>query len=135
MVNMVLDKENFKKPHKEFLSRALSRHPGLAVVDLDQDGFDDLYVMARWGENMFFRNRGDGTFEEIAADLGLNIKDYASSAIFADFDNDGDDDVIIGRTLGRSIYLVNEHGHFVDRSDEMVNELLPYLVSSVSAVD
>lgn len=135
VVEMVLDKENFKKPHKEFSSRAFSRHPGLAVVDLDRDGFDDLYVMARWGENMFFHNRGDGTFEEIAADLGLNIKDHTSSALFADFDNDGDDDVLLGRTLARSVYLVNEDGRFVDRSDELVSGLLPYLVSSISAVD
>lgn len=135
VIQSVLDKENFKKPHKAFISRALSRHPGLAVVDVDRDGFDDLYVMARWGENMLFRNRGDGTFEEIAGEIGLNIKDHTSSAIFADFDNDGDADVFLGRTLARSAYLVNENGRFVDRSDSMVDDLLPYLVSSISAVD
>ncbi|RMD88458.1 MAG: VCBS repeat-containing protein [Calditrichaeota bacterium] len=135
IVQMVLDPEHFKKPHKAFISRSLSRHPGVAVVDLDRDGYDDFYVMGQWGENMFFHNRGDGTFEEIARDLGLNIKDHTSSAIFADFDNDGDADVILGRTLARSKYLVNENGHFVDRTESFINGPLPYLVSSVSAVD
>ena len=135
VVQYLRDPENFKKPHKYFNIPAYARNPGISVADLDRDGFDDVYVMARWGENMLFRNRGDGTFEEIAADLGLNIKDHTSSAILADFDNDGDADVFVGRTLARSVYLMNEKGRFVDRSDSLIDAPLPYLVASVSAVD
>ena len=43
--------------------------------------------------------------------------------------------MFLGRTLARSVYLVNENGRFVDRSGTLVNGLLPYLASSVSAVD
>jgi len=135
VVQSMLDSANFKKPHPHFTAFSLARHPGLAVVDLDRDGFDDFYVMDQWGENMFFHNRGDGTFEEIAARLGLNIKDHTSSALFADFDNDGDADVFLGRTLARSAYLVNENGRFVDRSDSLINAPLPYLAGSLSAAD
>ena len=38
----------------------LFQHPALAVVDIDRDGHDDLYVMGRWGKNQLLRNRGDG---------------------------------------------------------------------------
>jgi hypothetical protein len=123
------------KPHKYFQFQSLNQHPGLSVVDVDRDGFDDLYVMERWGPNLLLRNRGDGTFEEIAAKLGLNITDHTSCALFADFDNDGDLDVFLGRTLAPSMYLVNEGGRFVDRSRELVGSPLPALVSSISAVD
>lgn len=127
--------DQFDKPHPHFNDIANDRHPGISVVDIDADGFDDLYVMARWGRNQFFRNQGDGTFAEIAAQLGLDIEGFSSSAVFGDFDNDGDADLFLGRTLERSAYFENVDGRFVDRSADQVTGLLPYLVSSVNAVD
>ena len=127
--------EKREKPHRYFFLPALDRHPGLAVVDLDRDGLDDIYVMARWGKNRLYRNRGDGTFEEIAERMGLDIEAHSSSAVFADFDNDGDADLFLGRTLERSAYFENRDGRFVDRSAEAVDTELPYLASSISAVD
>lgn len=124
-----------KKPHDYFQLYSLNRHPGVAVVDIDRDGHDDLYVMARWGRNMLLRNRGDGRFEDIAPALGLDIENHTSSAVFADFDNDGDTDAFLGRTLAPSRYLVNEDGRFVDRSGDLVSKPLPALVSSVAAAD
>ena len=112
-----------------------AQHPGLSVVDVDRDGFDDFYVMTRWGRNQFYRNQGDGTFREVADDLGLDIEHGSSSGIFGDFDNDGDLDLVLGRTLEPSMYLVNEGGVFVDRTATHVDVALPYLVASVSAAD
>lgn len=111
------------------------QHPGLSVVDIDADGRDDLYVMGRWGRNQLLRDQGDGTFIDEASRFGLDIKDFCNCAIFADFDNDGDQDAFIGRSLERSVYLVNEGGRFVDRSKERIAVPLPYLVSSLSAAD
>jgi hypothetical protein len=109
--------------------------PGLSVVDIDADGHDDLYVTVCWGKNLLLRNRGDGTFEEVAAQYGLDIEGRSTCAIFADFDNDGDPDAILGRSLERSLYLVNNGGKFSDRSAELAGTALPYLVTSLSAAD
>jgi len=110
-------------------------HPGIAVVDIDGDGLDDIYVAMQHGANLLFRNRGDGTFEEQAAKYGLNIVGGSTSAIFADFDNDGDQDVFLGRARRNSLYFVNEDGYFVDQTQQRIDGALPALVSSISATD
>lgn len=130
----LVNHEEPKDPHPNFSGVSQDRHPSLAVVDIDRDGLDDIYVMARWGKNILLHNKG-GYFEDVAPQYGLDIDGHCSSAIFADFDNDGDVDLMLGRTLVPSQYLVNESGHFVDRSDTLVEGALPALVTSVSAAD
>jgi hypothetical protein len=118
-----------------FFPISTAEHPGLSVVDADRDGFDDLYVMERWGKNMLLHNRGDGTFTEDAARFGLDIEGRSNAAVFADFDNDGDADAMIARSFERSVYLVQEDGRFVDRSADYVESPLPFEATSVSAAD
>ncbi len=125
---------DFRKPHDYFTLHAFDRHPGISVVDINGDALDDIYIMARWGENQLLVNQGDGTYAERAAEFALNIADHSAAALFADFDNDGDSDVFLGRTLAPSMYLVNEHGRFVDRSDQIEGDL-PQLVASIAAAD
>jgi hypothetical protein len=115
--------------------QAADFHPGVSVVDVDADGLDDLYLMRRLGTNLLLRNRGDGSFEDVTKSHGLDVQNHSSSALFADFDNDGDPDVFIGRTLRPSMYLENQDGRFVDRSRSFAPFVLPAMVSAVSAAD
>ncbi|MDP6945292.1 MAG: VCBS repeat-containing protein, partial [Myxococcota bacterium] len=124
-----------RQPRYPFELASLDRHPGLAVVDINGDGWDDIYVMPRWGTTQLLINQGGQGFVEAAAEWGLALRNNTSSAIFADFDNDGDPDVIIGRTLDFSAYFINEGGRFRQADETATSGLLPQLVSSVSVVD
>ena len=123
----------FVAPHRYFTRQAFDRHPGISVVDIDGDGYDDLYIAVRQGRNMLLHNGGDGTFSERTAQYGLDVEHHTAAALFADFDNDGDPDVFLGRTLAPSLYMVNEDGHFVTR--DLGDGVLPLLVASISAAD
>src|SRR5262249_15581892 len=68
---------------------------GVAVGDVDNDGHPDLFL-TRWRSYALYRNRGDGTFEDVTAAWGLGgDRDWPTSAAFADLDNDGDLDLYI----------------------------------------
>src|SRR6202035_3066879 len=81
-------------------------HNGVSFADIDGDGFDDLYVCQPAGlPNRLFRNRADGTFEDITAASGLGILENTCCALFAALDKDGRQDVIIVRTGGLQLFL------------------------------
>lgn len=109
-------------------------HPSVSVVDINQDGWDDLYVMTRWRTNRLFVNNRDGTFREAAEEFGLDL-DRTSSAVFADFDNDGDKDAFLGRCFAPSLLLIQEDGKFHDQTAERINEALPGFITSLSVAD
>ncbi len=118
-----------------FFPISTAYHPGVSIVDLNDDGWDDFYVSVRWGHNLLFVNQGDGTFREEAAKWGLDVPGRTNATIFADFDNDGDKDAMLARGSERSLYLRNEQGRFVDRSSDIVGVLLPHAATSVTAAD
>jgi hypothetical protein len=120
---------------RDFEYTGLEQHPGISAVDLDRDGWEDIFVLSRWSPSRMLMNKRDGTFSDVSEQIGLAIDGGCASANFADFDNDGDLDVFIGRNRMPSIYLVNENGRFVDCTATHVAAPLPSLVSSVSVVD
>ena len=67
----------------------------LGHADADGDGDQDLYVAADFGTDAFYRNRGDGRFEDVTARaIGIDTK-KGMNADWGDFDNDGLFDVFV----------------------------------------
>ena len=127
-----------KKPddeYKLFFPEVTLEHPAVSVVDLDADGFDDFFLSRTHLPSLMFRNRGDGSFEEIGGPSGLQFDYDCTCSLFADFDNDGDQDAFIGRARHRAVYLQNNDGKFSDCSDLVSDTELPYMVSSIAAAD
>ncbi|HEV8043196.1 MAG TPA: VCBS repeat-containing protein, partial [Bryobacteraceae bacterium] len=68
---------------------------GVAVGDYDNDGFPDLLVLG-YGRSILYHNNGDGTFTDVTAHAGVaNAGQWASSAAWFDYDNDGFLDLVI----------------------------------------
>ena len=75
--------------------RARSYGHGVAVGDFDNDGFPDLFL-TRWRSYALYRNRRDGTFQDVTEQVGLGgDRDWPTSAAWADLDNDGDLDLYV----------------------------------------
>ncbi len=87
---------------------------GISAADYDRDGRPDLLFLD--GEHCrLYHNQGaaeDGTmrFAEVTAEVGLDGIGQAHVGLFADFDNDGDRDLFVGRYLAPSLYYRNEGG-------------------------
>jgi hypothetical protein len=70
---------------------------GTAWRDLDNDGFLDLLAVEDGGSHALFHNEGDGTFVNIAEEVGLADPRGGWSALWADYDNDGAADIFVTR--------------------------------------
>jgi FG-GAP-like repeat/ASPIC and UnbV len=68
---------------------------GALAFDFDNDGLQDLYVTYLDRPNLLYRNRGDGTFEEVGARAGVALKDSSTSAAALDYDRDGNPDLYV----------------------------------------
>jgi len=103
----------------------------IAVADYDHDGWLDIYV-ANWGRpasllvfnpaprvNVLYRNKGDGTFEEVAESAGVADDGIAWGAIFFDYDGDTWADLFVANDHGPDkLYKNKGNGTFEDVSEQ-----------------
>jgi tetratricopeptide (TPR) repeat protein len=91
---------------------------GIAVGDIDGSGYDSFYVCQPSGlPNRLYRNRGDGTFDDITEKSGTGILDGTASALFVDFMNRDKQDLLVVRTGGPLLFRNLGDGRFEPRPD------------------
>ena len=96
----------------------------VSVVDFDRDGWQDLYV-TNSGEgslNRLYRNRSDGTFEDVAGALGVADVNQVGTgvsmgSVWGDYDNDGYEDLFLYK-WGRPELFHNDGGRGFTRVTE-----------------
>ncbi len=96
-----------------------TKHAGLAEpatstqaavwADINNDGFVDLFVGNENGPSQLFRNRGDGTFEDISKSSGVDRIAFTKGVVAADYDNDGYVDFFVSNLYGGNFLYHNNH--------------------------
>ncbi|GAB4251811.1 MAG: CRTAC1 family protein [Acidobacteriota bacterium] len=108
--------------HKDYIPEA--KGGGIGFLDYDGDGWLDIYVVQgstlerlRRGDNphgALFRNRRDGTFEEVTERAGLTKGAWGMGVSAADYDNDGDVDLYLTNFGPNYLYRNNGDGTFTE---------------------
>ena len=71
---------------------------GCSVTDYNADGLPDLYITA-YGPNQLLRNQGDGTFEDVTEQAGVNDSRWSTGSAWSDVDLDGDLDLFVANYI------------------------------------
>jgi FG-GAP-like repeat/PPIC-type PPIASE domain/ASPIC and UnbV len=97
----------------------VTRQSGLATIgtstqtavwaDIDNDGLLDLFVGREDGPSQLFRNKGDGTFEDISQPSGVGHSAFTKGVVAADYDNDGYVDLYASNYSGDNLLYHNNH--------------------------
>ena len=106
-------------------------HNGVSVGDIDNDGYDDLYICQPAGlPNRLFRNRGDGTFEDITEKSGVDVLKHGVRALCRS-SNRGRQDLIVVQTDGPVLFTTKE---MAASSEYLTHSSLPSLRKGHSPV-
>ena len=82
-----------------------------AWIDIDNDGWLDLFVGNEGGPAQLFRNKGDGTFEDVAARAGVARAAFTKGVTAGDFDNDGWPDLYVSNRGNATNFLYRNNGN------------------------
>ncbi len=93
---------------------------GASWGDCNNDGYPDLFLTNK-GKNQLWLNQGDGSFRNISAESGIEGTEtgHSSSALWWDYDNDGDLDLYVGSWIDDNSFYRNDGDlKFTDISNE-----------------
>src|SRR5438552_4179341 len=96
---------------------------GAAVLDFDNDGLLDIYLVQNGGPqsrstNRLFRQSPDGRFTDVSAGSGLDVAGYGMGVAIGDVNNDGWPDVLVTENGRIRLFVNNGNGTFRDITTE-----------------
>jgi hypothetical protein len=137
-IDFVHQAPTFDKRLEHIMPQIAAMGAAVAVGDFDRDGWQDLYVTnsSEGGRNRLYRNKGDGTFVDVAAQMGVADVNAAGTgvsmgALWGDFDNDGFEDLFLYK-YGRPELYRNDGGKAFVRVSERAG--LPPWVNANAAI-
>jgi hypothetical protein len=97
------------------LAKPATATQSAAWADFDNDGWVDLFVANENAPCQLFRNRGDGTFEDVAHRAGVDQVRFTKGVVAGDYDNDGYPDFYVSNGGDDNfLYHNNRDGTFTD---------------------
>ena len=109
---------------------------GLAVGDVDGDGWTDLYFCNLQGDNRLYRNLGDWRFEKIKAEAIACEGQFSTGAAFSDVDGDEDLDLLVnGISAGTQLFLNDGKGAFSERKDSGLSQTASATSMALADID
>ena len=98
-----------------------------AWADIDNDGLLDLFVANENAPSQLFRNKGDGTFEDISHAAGIDKIAYSKGVVAADYDKDGFVDFYVSNFEGANFLYRNNHDRTFTEIARQAGVQAPYL--------
>ena len=87
---------------------------GAGFIDVDRDGYLDIYLVDSDGPNRLYHNTGDATFVDVTDAAGVGHTGYGMGCAAGDYDNDGDEDLYVTNLGSNVLYRNNGNGTFTD---------------------
>jgi len=137
-INFVHQAPDLDPKLQPIMPQVASMGASVSIVDFDRDGWPDIYVCTSkiGGKNALYRNMHDGTFKDVAPQLGIDDVNQPGTgvsmgAVWGDYDNDGYEDLLLIK-WGKPELFHNDAGHGFTKVTEQAG--LPKWVNANTAL-